>query len=265
VKSNRELRQQAWGILRSQWFWRLLTVGLVLNAIAQTASWILSRMFVRYGIQTWNDFWLAKTKAMKAGVDFAVPSLQVACQMTGATFCQTFVAYIFAAILAYGFAGAALKSVGNNGERWFADSFDGFRRPLELAWLMFVMNFRVMLWSLLLFFPGLIAVYRYRQAWYLKNEHPDWSAGQCLSESGRMMRGYKWKAFSFDMSYCWWWLLVMVMLGIGLAFGSAGGGSMLMIGTLVGGLGMMAMLYVLCYFFIGRAVFYRELIDSTTP
>lgn len=259
MKSNKEIRQQAWTIVRSQWLWRLLTVGLVLNCISQLASWLLGKMFLDIGVQTWNDYWVAKAKAMQAGLDCAVPSLRLAAEMTGVTFCQYFIAYIFAAILAFGFAGAALKATRNENERWFADSFEGFKRPLELAWLMFSVNVRVALWSLLFIIPGVVAAYRYRQAWYLKSEHPDWSAGECLRASAKMMKGYKGRAFVFDLSYWGWLLLLVVIMGTGIILAATENAVLAAVGSMVGGVGVLLMMFVLCYFFVGRAVFYREM------
>lgn len=259
MKCNREIRQQAWTVVRSQWLWRLLTVGLVLNGISQVASWALGRMFQDAGAQSWADYWVMKVKALQSGLDCSVPSLRLAGEMTGVTLCQSFVAYVFAAILAFGFAGVALKATRNEGERWFVDSFEGFRRPLELAWLLFLVNLRVFLWSLLLIVPGVIAAYRYRQAWYLKNEHLDWSAGKCLHASAVMMKGYKWRAFLFDLSYCGWVFLVVLLVGAGLVLPTSGNAVLGAVGSLAGAAGVLAMMFLLCYFFVGRAAFYREL------
>ena len=262
MRSNAEIRQDAWKVMRSKWLWRLLAVGAILNLIAQTANQAVSRAFGKMNIQTWTDFMQAKVKAMQGGLGYTVPSAQVAWQMTGASSFELFIAYIFTAIVAFGFAGAALKAVGNAEERWFSDSFGGFKRPLELAGLAFLMNLLVMLWSLFLFFPGLVAIYRYRQSWYLKSEHPDWSAWKCIAASGRMMKGYKWRAFCFDLSYLWWLLLAALTLVAAVATGGVGDEPSLT-GMALGGIGLYLMLFVFCYFFTGRAAFYRELQKET--
>jgi len=264
VKSNREIRRTAWTILRTRWFWRLLTVGLVLNLITQIVNRFLTVMFQQMNIQTWTDFLTAKFRHQQAGLDFAVSSLASAGQMTVASLFEYFIVYIFGAIVAFGIAGATLKAAKNDEHRWFNDSFGGFQRPFEVTWLMAVMNLRIALWSLLFLIPGLVAVYRYRQAWYLKSEHPDWTAAQCLDESSRMMKGYKAAAFSLDLSFFGWFLLAGLAFVPALSLGALTEGSVLMtaLGAMAGLVAVYFLLFVLCYFLVARTVFYRELAAS---
>ena len=264
MKSNREIRREAWGILRGRWFWRLVTVGMVLNLIGQTVNGLVQRSFREMNIQTWGDFLAAKFDAARQGLGYAVPSQQAAWQMTGGTSFQMFVAYIFAAILAFGFSVTVLKATRDDEKRWFSDSFGGFRRPLEVMWLMVLMNLRVFLWSLVFLVPGIVAAYRYRQAWYLKSENPDWSAARCLKESGQMMKGHKGQAFALDLSYLGWFVLTTVVLGIFLGTSAVGaegegGASAGLLSSVFGFASVALLLFVLVYYFIGRAVFYRSL------
>ena len=142
--------------------------------------------------------------------------------------------------------------VRKDADRFREHLSEGFRRPLEAAWLMFLINFKVFLWSLLLIVPGIVAAYRYRQVWYVKAQHPDWSAAECIAQSSRLMDGCKWKAFVFDLSYIPWLLLAGVCAGMSILLGSA----------FAGALFMGAVLFVLCYFFAGRAAFYRNLVEE---
>jgi len=83
-------------------------------------------------------------------------------------------------------------------------SFDHFGKALSIAVLQTVFIF---LWSLLLVIPGIIAAYRYSQAYYIMYDHPEYSAMRCLKESSRMMRGWKWKLFVLELSFIGWNLL----------------------------------------------------------
>ena len=85
--------------------------------------------------------------------------------------------------------------------------FDGFGIFFRALWLAILQGLFVFLWSLLLFVPGIIAAYRYRQAIYLLLDHPEKSAWQCLRESGALMRGHKWELFVLDLSFLGWMLL----------------------------------------------------------
>ena len=85
--------------------------------------------------------------------------------------------------------------------------FDGFGIFFRALWLAILQGLFVFLWSLLLFVPGIVAAYRYRQALYLLLDHPEKSAWQCLRESGALMRGHKWELFVLDLSFLGWMLL----------------------------------------------------------
>lgn len=254
MKSCSEMRGEAWrAVVRTKWLWRLATVTMLLNGIAQIVLGVVASSYSELGISTWTEFAKAKIAAAQQGLGYTVPSSSVAWQMTGASAFEMFMAYIFSAIFSLGIAVATLKAVKGDEEKWFVRSFEGFKRPLEAAWLLFLINLKVMLWSLLLLVPGLVAAYRYRQAWYLKARNPDWTAAKCMAESGRMMHGCKWKAFAFDLSYCGWLLLA----------GAGVGAALLVQNPLAGALSLFAAVFVLCYFFAGRAVFFRELVSGT--
>jgi uncharacterized membrane protein len=247
------MRKEAWdAVVRTKWLWRLAWIFMILNLVLQLAMSMIGGAFVEMGIPTWMEFAKAKFAAAQQGLTYAVPSLSAALQMTGASAFETFIAYIFSAIFYLGFACVTCKAVCNNEEKWFSGAFEGFRRPLDAAWLLFLMNLKVALWSLLFLVPGIVAAYRYRQAWYLKAGNPDWSASKCIRESCRMMNGFKWKAFVFDFSFAGWFLLVGAIVAVSLAAHI----------VLAGVLAPVLVLFVLCYFFAGRAVFYRRLAEE---
>jgi len=263
MKTNAEIRKEAWRIVRGKWFWRIFTSGAALYGILLVVSALVARYYSDGNIQTWSEFLQAKVRALQAGLGYDVPSRRVFWQMTGASVFQQFMSCLFGSILLFGMAGLMLKAVRNEEEGWFAGSFGGFRRPLELTWLMVLMNLRIFLWGLLLVVPGIVATYRYRQAWYLKNEHPDWRAGQCLAESGALMKGHKGQAFRLDLFFAFCWFvpcaLVLGISGVGLSSGKDGSVALGLVGGLVGLVGFYFFVFVLAYFCVARTVFYREL------
>ena len=96
--------------------------------------------------------------------------------------------------------------------------FSGFPRFFAMGWLMLVQAVRIALWSLLLIIPGFVAFYAYRLAFFLKVDHPEWSASKALAESRRMMHGHKWRLAWLDASFIGWWLLVVVTFGLATLF-----------------------------------------------
>lgn len=117
-----------------------------------------------------------------------------------------FLLVMMKAVLDAGFAIFALNMVkGASASLW--NLLDGFGMFLRVVWLYILEYIFVLLWSMLFVIPGIIALYRYRQALYLLIEHPEMSACDCIRESSRLMRGHKGELFMLDLSFIGWWLL----------------------------------------------------------
>lgn len=89
----------------------------------------------------------------------------------------------------------------------FGNLLDGFGIWLKIIVLRLLESLFVGLWALLLFFPGIIAMYRYSQAIYILLDDPTKSPLQCLRESKAMMVGHKMELFTLDLSLIGWFLL----------------------------------------------------------
>ena len=128
-----------------------------------------------------------------------------------------FIISLMMSMLNAGYMGYCLK-VSRSEQTRFMDifrSFDHFGKALGIVILMFIYVF---LWSLLLVIPGIIAAFRYSQAFFIMYDHPEYSAARCLQESSQMMRGWKWKLFILELSFIGWRILnglIAAFLGIG--------------------------------------------------
>lgn len=262
MKTNKEIRLESRTILRGRWLWRLLAVGIALQGLAYLVNILLGTLYRELSIVSFGDFMTAKLKAAQAGLLYTLPTTKAMGQMIGGFIFQSFIGYVFAAIFLVGFASVLLKAVADREDRWLADSFGGFARPLGNAWLLLLVNVKTCLWALLFIVPGIVAAYRYRQAWFLRNEHPDWSPSQCLAESGRMMRGYKGRAFMLDLSYLGWIFLayIGITLSAGLLFVAKGSGAWIsLIGGAFGAVMFYFLIKALLALLLGRAILYREM------
>ena len=65
--------------------------------------------------------------------------------------------------------------------------FEGFHHFHNALGLYVFMILRIFLWSLLLIVPGIIASFRYSQAFFILADDPDKDPRQCLAESDMMM------------------------------------------------------------------------------
>lgn len=89
----------------------------------------------------------------------------------------------------------------------FGNLLDGFGFFFKIIVLNFLMALFIILWSFLLFVPGIIAALSYSQAIYILVDDPTKSAMQCLRESKALMRGHKWELFKLQFSFFGWALL----------------------------------------------------------
>jgi uncharacterized membrane protein len=93
--------------------------------------------------------------------------------------------------------------------------FDGFKEftPSLVLYLLTILF--TVLWMLLFFVPGIIAAYRYSQAFYIMNDNPGLPAMEAINRSKEMMMGYKGKLFLLHLSFFGWGILCLFTLGIG--------------------------------------------------
>ena len=264
MKTCKQIRQETWALLKTKWFGRIIVVGSVLMAISLVVHYAIVGAFAALSIDSLGEFCTNKAQAAQAGLGYTLPTMRAYVWMAVGWLFQSFIGYIFAAIMLYGAARVMLKAEANDVRRWFADSFEGFSRPFEMLGTLLLINVKVFLWALLFVIPGIIAAYRYRQTWFLKIEHPDWTASACIKESGRLMKGHKWQAFWLDLTYClacMGMLIVLNMLVIlSVAATSTGG----ILGLVAGGLCTLCTFFGFYYFIkicaamaVARVFFYR--------
>ena len=77
-----------------------------------------------------------------------------------------------------------------------------------------LMGIFVILWSMLLIIPGIMAAYSYSMTYFILVEHPELSAMEAIRESKRIMKGHRFELFVLQLSFFWWYLLVFVTCGL---------------------------------------------------
>ena len=297
MRNSCEMRREAWGILKGKWFWRLLCVAALLQFITQLVNGVISGAFKVMSITSVRDYAIAKINAAQQGLSYSLPTMKAYYWMIGGFFFQSFITYIFVAIFAFGFMGLLLKVSRDDDNRWFADAFGGFARPLEVTWLLVLINALILLavfaWGVVLglaamavtislgkasfslagcgllsvamtaaVFCALPVMYAYRQAWFVKNEHPEASAAESLRLSRRMMKGHKWQAFCLDFSYFGWMLLIFALIFCSVICGHIARRTGLVMGVLsfvVWLVTFWTSIKVILSMAVARVVFYREL------
>ena len=117
--------------------------------------------------------------------------------------------------LGFGYASNRLLVEGDNRVvgNLFRDSFGRWGRKV---WGMFLMNFFISLWSLLLIIPCFIKYYAYALTPYILIDNPELSANQAINLSQKMMKGHKFDMFILHLSFIGWIFLSIFTFGIGL-------------------------------------------------
>lgn len=238
MKSNKEMRAEAWNLLRrTPWGWRFLCVSIFIGIVSGLALNAIESGLATLDVRTWQGFYESWMNARRSGMNLAVPSVRVGLHMTIATVFILFVRFIFSGIQSHAAASVCLRAVSGTGveKPWFLLSLEGFKYPFGMLSLMFFFSLRIA--APLLVAVGLLGVaagvtvglpvqnksivliavavvvfvggivwtvvnaYRYRFAWFIKVVYPDRGANWCLNETKRLMNGKKWKAFVLDCSY----------------------------------------------------------------
>lgn len=93
--------------------------------------------------------------------------------------------------------------------------FFGFKERYSQSLAVNVMvTIFTLLWSLLLIIPGIIKSYAYAMSYYIALDNPGKSTLDCITESRKLMKGYKWRLFCLHISHIGWFILIVLTLGI---------------------------------------------------
>lgn len=84
----------------------------------------------------------------------------------------------------------------------------------NVVWVMFLMNLKIFLWTLLLIIPGIIKGYEYMMVPYILAEQPDIDQADAFAISRQMMMNQKFEAFALDVSFLGWMLLDIFTCGL---------------------------------------------------
>ena len=95
----------------------------------------------------------------------------------------------------------------------FSILFSGFKRFGTSLAAYLLMCIFIILWTLLLIIPGIIAYFRYSQVWFILSEDENIGPLEAISKSKEMMVGNKWKLFCLYCRFIGWFILCIVTLG----------------------------------------------------
>ncbi len=103
----------------------------------------------------------------------------------------------------------------NQSEARIEQLFQGFNRFTTYLGAYWLMVLYIILWSFLLFIPGIIAAFGYSMIFYILADDNSIGISETLQKSKAMMMGNKWKLFCLTWRFFGWFLLSLLSLGIG--------------------------------------------------
>lgn len=128
------------------------------------------------------------------------------------------VGIVISGILSGCSAGYFLK-LSRTGDVKLTDSIDSIKGHIgDYIVLDLLMSLKLLLWALIPVagvFIVCVKGFSYSMAVFIKQDHPEYTASQCIAESCKMMDGYKWKLFCLGLSFIGWAFVGILCLGIG--------------------------------------------------
>jgi uncharacterized membrane protein len=109
-----------------------------------------------------------------------------------------------------------ILAISRNNEPRIEQLFEGFSDFSRAMTAYLKMILQIILWSLLLIVPGVIAALSYSMTFYILADDQFISASDALKKSKSMMDGRKMDLFLMSLSFIGWALLCILTLGIGL-------------------------------------------------
>ena len=123
--------------------------------------------------------------------------------------------YILGSVVEVGYARFNLDLVDKVKEPEIGTLFGYFSHWKTTAAAKFLQGLYVLLWSLLLIIPGIIAGYSYAMTGYILAENPELTASEAIARSKEMMAGNRFRLFCLHFSFIGWEILCTLTLGIG--------------------------------------------------
>ena len=123
--------------------------------------------------------------------------------------------FIISGPISLGFASLYL-TLCRNEKAVFSQIFSGFNYFISALIAKFLISILVLLWSLLLIIPGIIAAYAYCLTFYIIYDDPSIPPIQAMQQSKLMMKGNKLKAFYLSCRFIGWAILAILTSGIAL-------------------------------------------------
>lgn len=206
------IKEEAKGIIRSARVSPILVTLLVMAIV-----FVLERvtdlveggsLFYSYGlIRRYYDALMSNDLGSLEALLYSLPD------NTGITFFFSMLVSLVGLVLNGGYY-IYCMGIRRGAEMPYATLADGLGVAGKLIWCAIQMAVKIFLWSMLFWIPGIIAVYRYRFAYYNILTDGSITAGEAIRLSCQQTSGMKWQLFVLDLSFIGWGLVSALTMGL---------------------------------------------------
>lgn len=125
------------------------------------------------------------------------------------------VMFVVGGVVGVGYAQFNLDLVDRQPDIQLSTLFGHFSHWKGIACANLIRSLYVLLWSLLLIVPGIVASYSCAMTNYILAENPDMPASEAVGLSKAIMQGNRWRLFCLQCSFIGWSILCAFTFGIG--------------------------------------------------
>lgn len=206
---SKELRVKAWDSLKGK-YWTAFLVVLVLSLLGSTGTSVVS--YAQSMIDVVNE---VDPSEMDSAMELGAAVISVAA--AGVSIVGLLISIFVGNAATVGLAHYFIQNTDST--PIFTDAFWGFKvRYRRNIGTLFLINIKLVLWSILFVIPGIIKSYEYAIIPYILADNPEISSKDAFKKAKAMMKGNKWRLFKLNLSFIGWFLLSVLTFGIGTFF-----------------------------------------------
>ena len=202
VLSGSELKSEARRIITSQ-APRIFIITAVFKLITTVLTELQSRLA---GTEA---FYIQLEEQLRTGGMPTLEMLTSNVRISGILL--AYLVMLFIPVIETGYASYCLK-LSRDVEAEPKSLLDGFLFFVKIIAIHVISMLIASIGMILFVFPGVMAVYAYRQAYYIMLDDPEKGIISCLRESRRLMRGNKVDLFLIDISFLGWFIVDLIVV-----------------------------------------------------
>ncbi|MBM7613944.1 DUF975 family protein [Alkaliphilus hydrothermalis] len=206
-----ELKSRAWEVLRSV-YWKAVLVSLIIG--------VSSFQFANKSDHNQNSRWNRGVNISPSDIkEWFFPALAIMIVIGIIIVASILMRILLGYHLEVGGRRFFIKAAEEKEGRFetLGYTFKGDRYA-NVTKTMLIRGVSILLWTLLLIFPGIIKYYAYRMVPYILAENPQLCHERALEISDNMTMGQKFNMFVLDLSFIGWYILGALTFGIGSIF-----------------------------------------------